>query len=197
MFCNLLCEKCSFYTVTNRTPSWGAERHLTALDCFVPAAAKSLLKVTFVSVCVAGAEAVYNKQYLTIMAHSLGKNPANVLGKCHHASGGQQTWSRVPIYFCIPHPGSQRTGLWESSFLSEILPLFSVSLNELDFQRKSSMAESLLVTFTDLWSENNLRHSNVFMPTVCNCLSTHCKHFSFSSHSHHWGKHRSFLFPLR
>ena len=70
----------------------------------------------------AGAEAVYNKQYLTIMAYSLGKNPANVLGKCHHASGGQQTWSGVPVYFCIPHPGSQRAGLWENSYLSEITP---------------------------------------------------------------------------
>jgi hypothetical protein len=29
----------------------------------------------------------YNKQYLTIMAHYLEKkNPANILGKCHHAS---------------------------------------------------------------------------------------------------------------
>lgn len=89
---------------------------------------KRLLKVTFVSVCVAGAEAVYNKQYLTIMAHSLGKNPANVLGKCHHASGGQQTQSGVSIDFCIPHPGSQRTRLWGNSCFKQDTPtIFKIS----------------------------------------------------------------------
>lgn len=56
------------------------------------------VKWPFVLVCMVGTQGFHNKQYLTIMTHYLNKeNPANILGKCHHAAGGQQTQSGIPI----------------------------------------------------------------------------------------------------
>lgn len=48
---------------------------------------------------MAGTQEFYNEQSLTIMTHYLEKkkSPANILGKCHPASGGQHTWSGSPV----------------------------------------------------------------------------------------------------